>query len=191
MSYEFVAIGASWGGLDALKVVLRGLPPTFSLPVVIVQHRSSDSRDAGLVSYYDALCELPVCAVEDKQPIEPAHVYFAPSDYHLLVERDHFDLSADLPIQFSRPSIDVLFEAAADAFGASTIGVVLTGMNVDGAAGLRTIKEAGGFTIVQDPATAERSSMPEAAIAAVGEPDLVVPIDEIAQQLTKLDGGGE
>lgn len=191
MSYRFVAIGASWGGLDALKIVLGGLPPTFSLPVAIVQHRSSESGDAGLVSYYDDLCSLPVCAVEDKQPIEPAHVYFAPSDYHLLVEPSHFDLSEDLPIQFSRPSIDVLFEAAADAFGASTIGVVLTGMNEDGAAGLRAIKQAGGFTIVQEPSTAERSSMPAAAIAAVGRPDLVVPLDEIPQHLTKLDGGAD
>lgn len=188
MRYELVTVGASWGGLEALKVVLAGLPPTFSLPVAIVQHRSSDSRDAGLAAYYDARCALPVCTIEDKQPIEPGHVYFAPPGYHLLVERGHFDLSRDLPIQFSRPSIDVLFEAAADAYGAATIGVVLTGANEDGAAGLRAIQSVGGFSIVQDPATAARGTMPRAAIAAVGEPDLVVAIEEIPQYLSKLDG---
>lgn len=191
MRYGFVGIGASWGGLDALRVVLGGLPPTFPLPVVIVQHRSADSRDAGLAAYYDARCALPVCTVEDKQSIEGGHVYFAPPDYHLLVDRGHFELSTDLPIQFSRPSIDVLFEAAADAYGETTIGAVLTGTNEDGAAGLRAIKRAGGFTVVQDPATATRSSMPAAAIAAVGQPDLVVPVEEIAPYLTKLAGQGE
>ena len=191
MSYGIVAIGASWGGLDALKIVLGGLPRTFSTPVVIVQHRASESRDAGLVSYYQGLCELTICPIDDKQPIEAGHVYFAPSDYHVLVEPDYFDLSADLPVQFSRPSVDVLFESAASSFGAKTIGVILTGMNEDGAAGLRAIKDAGGVTIVQEPASAERSSMPLAAIAAVGEPDLVAPVDDIAPYLTKLDGEGE
>lgn len=191
MTHGIVAMGASWGGLDALKIVLGGLPRTFSLPVVIVQHRSSESRDEGLVAYYQAICELAVCSIDDKQPIRPGHVYFAPSDYHVLVERDYFDLSADLPVQFSRPSVDVLFETAAAAFGDGTVGVILTGMNEDGAAGLRAIKEAGGTTIVQEPTSAERASMPLAAIAAVGEPDLVAPVDEIAPYLTKLDGEGE
>lgn len=190
MSYEIVAIGSSWGGLEALKIVLGALPAGFRLPIVIVQHRSSDSRDEGLAAYYDARCELPVCTVEDKQPIEPGHVYFAPPDYHLLVENGYFDLSRDAPIQFSRPSVDVLFEATADSYGASAIGVILTGANADGAAGLAAIKGAGGFTIVQDPASAARSSMPAAAIAAVGEPDLVVGLHEIVPYLTKLEGEG-
>lgn len=188
MSYEIVVVGSSWGGLSALRVVLAALPAGFSLPVVIVQHRTADSPDQGLAEYYDAYCELPVCTVEDKQPIDPGHVYLAPPDYHLLVERGHFNLSTDARIQFSRPSIDVLFEAAADSYGAATIGVVLTGANPDGAAGLAAIAKAGGFTIVQDPSSAERSEMPTAAIAAVGEPDLVGSLDEIAPYLTKLDG---
>ena len=188
MTYEIVVIGASWGGLDALKVVLSGLPTSFSTPIAIVQHRSPSSRDEGLTAYFDGICPLSVRTVDDKDPIEPGHVYVAPPDYHLLVDRGYFEVSIDLPIQFSRPSVDVLFDSAADAYGAATVGVILTGANSDGAEGLAAIKRAGGFTIVQDPATAIRTDMPRAAIQAVGEPDLVTSLDEIATFLTKLDG---
>ena len=186
MRYDVVVVGSSWGGLGALKTLLSELPEDFPLPIVIAQHRSSDSRDAGLAAYYDARCALPVCTVEDKQPIEPGCVYFAPPDYHLLIERGFFELSVDDRVQFSRPSADVLFESAVDAFADGVIGVVLTGANADGAEGLACIKSKGGFTIVQDPATADRSDMPRAALDAVGEPDAVLLLEDVADYLVKL-----
>lgn len=188
MRYSIVTIGSSWGGLSALRVVLGALPSDFPLPIVIAQHRSADSRDAGLAAYYDTRCELPVCIVEDKTPIETGRVYFAPPDYHLLVDRGFFELSVDDRVQFSRPSVDVLFQTAADAYGAGVIGVVLTGVNSDGAEGLSCIKSNGGFTIVQDPATAERGEMPRAALEAVGEVDAILSLEDIAVYLTKLAG---
>ena len=188
MKYRLVVIGSSWGGLGALKIVLGGLPATFPLPIVIAQHRSVDSRDEGLARYYGALCELPVCSVEDKQPIEPGTVYFAPPDYHLLIEGDSFALSVDERVQFSRPSVDVLMESAVDSFGGAVIGVVLTGTNEDGAQGLAAVERAGGFTVVQTPETAARSEMPQAALRAVKSVDAVLPLDEIPTFLVKLAG---
>lgn len=188
MRYQIVTIGASWGGLGALRILLGGLLSTFPLPIVIAQHRSADAGDASLAAYYGARCRLPVCRIEDKQPIEQGHVYLAPPDYHVLVERGHLELSADVRVQFSRPSIDVLFETAADAYGSAVVGVVLTGVNADGAAGLAEIKRAGGHTVVQDPSSSERADMPLAAIAAVGQPDLVTALEEIPAYLAKLAG---
>ncbi len=188
MRYDIVTIGSSWGGLAAIRSVLAGLPADFRPAVVIAQHRSSDSRDKGLAAYYDARCDLPVRTIEDKQPIEEGHVYFAPPDYHLLVDRGFFELSVDLRVQFARPSIDVLFESAVDAYGERVIGVVLTGANADGAAGLSCIHKNGGFTIVQNPATAEKPDMPLAALEAVKRPGAVLDLDEIPTYLTKLAG---
>lgn len=188
MRYRIVTIGSSWGGLGALKTLLGALPGDFPLPIAIAQHRSAESRDRGLASYYDSRCELAVTTIEDKEPIEPGRVYFAPPDYHLMVERGFFELSVDDRVQFSRPSADVLFESAVDAYGAGVIGVVLTGANADGADGLACIKENGGFSIVQDPATAEKPDMPRAAIDAVGEPDAVLPLEDVAPYLVKLSG---
>ena len=188
MRYEIVVIGSSWGGLNALRVILGSLPAGFGLPVVIAQHRSVDSRDEGLAAYYGSRCEVSVCTVEDKQPINAGAVYFAPPDYHLLVARGHFELSVDVHVQFSRPSIDVLFESAVDSYGGGVIGVVLTGANADGAEGLAAVQEAGGFTIVQDPVGAERAEMPRAALATVPQPGAVLGLDEIGPYLTKLAG---
>lgn len=186
MRYQIVTIGSSWGGLGALKTVLGDLPGDFPLPIVIAQHRSAGSRDKGLAAYYDERCQLSVRTVEDKQPIETGRVYFAPPDYHLMIERGFFELSVDDRVQFSRPSADVLFESAVDAYGSGVIGVILTGANADGAAGLCCIKEKGGFTIVQDPASAERADMPLAAIDAVGDPDAILSLGEVAAYLVKL-----
>lgn len=188
MRYEIVVVGSSWGGLTALRIVLGALPGDFRLPVVIAQHRSVDSRDQGLASYYDERCQLRVCTVEDKQPIEGGAVYFAPPDYHLLVDRDSFALSVDQHVQFSRPSIDVLFESAVDSFGSGVIGVILTGANADGAEGLAAVDAAGGFTIVQDPSEAEKAEMPSAALDAVPEAGAVLGLQEIGPYLTKLAG---
>ena len=188
MRYEIVTVGSSWGGLGALRTLLADLPADFPLPIAIAQHRSAGSRDQGLAAYYDARIPLRVCTIEDKEPIEGGRVYFAPPDYHLMVERGFFELSVDDRVQFSRPSADVLFESAVDAYGSGVIGVVLTGANADGAEGLACIKQHGGFTIVQDPETAEKREMPAAAIEAVGQPDAVLPLEEVASYLTKLAG---
>jgi two-component system, chemotaxis family, protein-glutamate methylesterase/glutaminase len=177
--YDLVVIGASWGGLDAVGCVLAGFPDEVDLPIVVGQHRHPDSLAEGLSGLLSAQIGRPVADVDDKLPIERGRVYVAPPDYHLLVERGWFALSVDERVQYARPSIDVLFESAADAYGAGVIGVILTGANEDGAAGLARIKQRGGVAVVQDPVGATRRAMPEAAIAATVA-DAVLPLDEIA-----------
>ncbi len=178
MMYDLVVIGASWGGLHAVGRVLAGVPDEVDLPIVVAQHRHPDSLDATLRGLLGSEIGRPVVDVEDKLPIEAGRVYLAPPDYHLLVERGSFALSVDERVKFARPSIDVLFHSAADAYGAGVIGVILTGANEDGAAGLAEIKERGGVAIIQDPAGAARRAMPDAAIAATVA-DAVLPLDEI------------
>lgn len=180
-------MGASWGGLHALETVLAGLPRTFRTPIVIAQHRSADSGSGALARMLSLRSGFDVGEAGDKDAIEEGHVYLAPADYHLLVEGHAFALSTDAMVQHSRPSIDVLFDSAADAFGTRLIGVVLTGANADGAYGLARIKRRGGTTIVQDPATAEKREMPAAAVAT-GSADYVLPLEEIAPKLTELAG---
>lgn len=160
-----VAIGASAGAVQALLHILPSLPSTLSVPVMIVVHVPAD-RDNTLVPLLDGRCRITVKEAEDKEPAKSGTVYLAPSDYHMLVEKDGtLALSADEPVNYSRPAIDVLFESAADAFGASLAGIVLTGANSDGAQGLRAVAAAGGVAIVQDPASAMSPAMPEAALA--------------------------
>ena len=185
--YELIAIGASWGGLSATQQILSGLPADFPPAIVLAQHRAADSRRGGLVSVLSARSPLPVCEAGDKDGIQGGRVYVAPPDYHLLVEPDGFALSIDEPVGFSRPSIDVLMESAADAYGSRMIGVILTGASADGAAGLELVRRRGGLTIVQDPATAERSEMPAAAIAT-GAAERVVPLAGIAPLLMDACG---
>jgi two-component system chemotaxis response regulator CheB len=161
---EAVVIGASAGALEALSAILPALPGGFSLAVMVVVHVPPDKRSI-LPELFQAKCRLPVREAEDKEPISRGTVYFAPPDYHLLVEADKsLSLSSDEPVLFSRPSIDVLFESAADAYGAALIGIVLTGASRDGARGIRAVAEAGGVALVQDPKEAFASTMPEAAI---------------------------
>ena len=183
MPSGIVVIGTSLGGLHAVETLLGGLPGDFPQPVAIVQHREtgSDDRLSELLQRYTA---LPVGEAEDKQAIAPGRVYLAPADYHLLVEDRHFALSTEPPVWHARPAIDVLFESAADVYAAQVIGVILSGANEDGARGLAAIKKRGGITVVQDPATAESSAMPNAAIAAA-EPDEILPLEEIAPFLTR------
>jgi two-component system chemotaxis response regulator CheB len=160
-----IAVGASWGGLKALRAIVHGLPAHFPVPVTFVQHRSKES--ATLRELLQDCTSLIVCEVEDKQPIMRGYVYLAPADYHLLVDGDVFSLTVDEPVRFSRPSIDVFFESVADRFGPEAAGVVLTGANEDGALGLGRIAARGGVAIVQDPRTAESPIMPRAALRAV------------------------
>lgn len=184
-SYELIVVGASWGGLHALSRLLDTLPEELDVPLAIAQHRRPDTVRPGLADLLQSHVTRPVREVEDKDPITPRHVYLAPPDYHLLVERGHFALSTDARVNFARPSVDVLFESAADSYGKAAIGVVLTGANEDGAAGLARIKDAGGVAIVQDPRTAARRAMPEAAIAATSA-DVILPLEEIAPFLSGL-----
>lgn len=185
MPYEVIVMGVSSGGLGALKTILPALPENFTVPIAIVQHRN-DRADDFLVEYMNQLCKLTVREAEDKEPIQAGHVYLAPGGYHLLVEPDRsFSLSEDVRVNYSCPSIDVLFESAADAFGGAVIGVVLTGANADGAAGLRAIKARGGIAIVQDPETAEAKAMPQAAITAA-KIDHVTTLSHMAPLLIQL-----
>ncbi len=183
MRPNIVVVGTSAGGLRALEKILGSLPPKFSLPIVAVQHRSRESE--AFASVMQSLVELPVREAEDKEPIEAPGVYLAPPDYHLLLEPGRLALSTDEPVSFSRPSIDVLFESAADAYEERVIGVVLTGANQDGAQGLATIIKGGGLGVVQEPASAEASTMPAAALAAAGSA-IVLPLAKIGHFLTNL-----
>ena len=178
-------MGASWGGLHAIEVLLGGLPDGFATPIAIAQHRAVDSGSGALSRMLSLRSGLDVCEAGDKDPIERGRVYLAPPDYHLLVEEDGFALSTEAHVHHSRPSIDVLFDSAADVYAERLIGVILTGANEDGAHGLERVKRRGGVTIVQDPSTAEKRTMPDAAIAT-GAADHVVPLEQIAPKLAEL-----
>ncbi len=174
-SVETVAIGASAGGIDALLTLLGDLQAPFRGSVVVVLHLPSD-HESRLAEVFTRRLGLPVEEAQSGAPVTSGGIYFAPPGYHLLVEADRtFSLSCDAPVLFSRPSIDVLFESCADAYGSKLAGFVLTGANHDGAAGLARIKEAGGLTAVQDPAEAVHDTMPRGAIAAAA-PDFVLPL---------------
>ncbi len=184
MTFEIVVIGASYGGLSALQILLPELAPEFPLPVVVVQHRRKEADD-GLCEYLRRRCPLPLTEPNDKEKVEPGRVYLAPRDYHLLIEESIFALSTESPVGFARPSIDVLFESAADIYHDRVVGVILTGANRDGARGLAKIKAFGGLTVVQDPQSAESRSMPEAAISATTV-DRILPLAEIAPFLNEI-----
>lgn len=185
MRYDLIVVGASWGGLHAVGEILHSLPEDTDVPVVVAQHRRVEAVEGGLAGLLRNRTRLPVTDVTDKDPIEPGRVYLAPPDYHLLVQRGYFSLSIDDKVNFARPSIDVLFQSAADAYRERLIGVILTGANEDGAAGLARIKELGGVAVVQEPATAERHEMPRAALAAT-HADAVLPLEEIGPFLYGL-----
>ncbi|HKZ68196.1 MAG TPA: chemotaxis protein CheB, partial [Chitinophagaceae bacterium] len=148
----------------ALSFLLKNLPPGFGIPIIVVQHRAKDPRDL-LEEVMQSKCKIRIKQADEKENIASGFVYTAPPDYHLLVESDKtFSLSSDEQVHFSRPSIDVLFESAAMVFKHTLIGIILTGANNDGAAGIISIKKFGGLTIAQDPAEAQFPFMPEAAI---------------------------
>jgi two-component system chemotaxis response regulator CheB len=186
---ELIAVGTSLGGLNALTKLLASLPQALPVPVVIVQHRSSGPDGGGLAHLLQERTALSVVEAEDKMPLEPGTVYLAPADYHLLIEaRGVLALSTDAPVRAARPSIDVLFETAADAYGSSLIGVLLTGASADGAEGLAAVKARGGRAIVEDPATAECRTMPAAGLAATAV-DYVLPLWRIGEHLVTLVEG--
>jgi two-component system chemotaxis response regulator CheB len=185
MKYRALVIGASAGGLGALGKILPKFPADFPLSVIIVQHISPDS-DSYLVKYFQKNCQMEVGEIEDKTRICKQKIFFAPPNYHVLIDFDNsFSLSIDEKVNFSRPSIDVLFETAADYFKDSLIGLILTGANNDGALGMKKIKENGGYCIVQNPKTAEVDTMPLKAIEAA-EVDQVLELEEIGDFIINL-----
>jgi two-component system chemotaxis response regulator CheB len=186
-TYEAVVIGASAGGMKALKTLLSALAAGFPLPIVIVQHMAS-TPDSYMAEYLGNNCNLPVKEADDKEAMKTGTVYLAPPDYHLQIEPDRtLSLSVDPPVNYSCPSIDVLFESAARCLGNRVIGVILTGASADGAAGLKKIRQGGGLAIVQNPAEAEAPFMPQSAIA-MAAPGHILMLEEISPLLEKMAG---
>ena len=175
---DAVAIGASAGGVEVLSVLLSSLPAACRASFFIVMHIPRD-RPSLLADVFGAKCALSVREAEDKEPVQPGTVYFAPPDYHLLIDRGPvLALSSDEPVHFSRPSIDVLFDSAADIYGERLLGLILTGANKDGAEGLGAIGLGGGRTVVQEPSGAAVPFLPEAALQE-GPVDFVLSLAQL------------
>jgi two-component system chemotaxis response regulator CheB len=181
---RIVVIGTSRGGLNALSIVLSGLPRDFPLPVAVVQHRTRDA-DSSLSDLLQHQTPLPVIETDDKMSLEPGIIYLAPPDYHLLVDATQLSLSTEERVSFARPSIDVLFDSAATSFGSGVIAVILTGANEDGADGAAAVKRHGGRVVAQDPGEAESPTMP-AAVVRRKLADAVLRLHEIAPYLVSV-----
>lgn len=180
--YDAIVIGVSAGGLNATTRILENLPAGFPVPVIVVQHRARDDRWL-LEEVVQRKCNMQVKQADEKERIKKGIVYFAPPDYHLLIEKDGtFSLTNEVPVNFSRPSIDILFETAAEVFNDRLLGIILTGANNDGAGGIQMIRKLGGTTIAQKPASAEYPEMPLAAIET-GSVQHVMDLDEISRFL--------
>ena len=186
MKYEAIVIGVSSGGMNAMKVMFSLLPMGFNTPIIIVQHLGAHS-DNQLIKLLNDKSNLSIKEADEKEKIENGKVYIAPPNYHLMIERDKtFSLSVDEPVYYARPSIDILFESAAEAYRDKLIGVILTGSNSDGTVGFKKINEYEGLTIAQDPKTAESAYMPASAIAAI-KPDYILSLEDIIKLLIKID----
>jgi len=186
MNFEAIVMGASAGGLHALQAILSQLPTNFQLPIMIVQHRPPVADDFLLLALANS-CSLQIKEADQHDSVQSGEVYLAPANYHLLVERDRtLSLSIDAKVCLSRPSIDVLFDTAADTYQGNLIGIILTGANHDGTAGLKKIKARGGLTIAQDPTTAEVGIMPRSAIRA-NAVDKVLTLADIAAFLNHIN----
>lgn len=185
MRHEAIVIGASVGGWEALKTLLSALPASFPSPIAIVQHIGERS-ESFMAELLNQVSRIAVKEAEDKESLSSGTAYLAPPGYHLLIEPDRsFSLSVDERVNHARPSIDVLFESAAEVFGGTLIGIILTGANADGARGLKTIKEYGGLAIVQNPEEAENPTMPKAALTAT-EVDYIVSLQQLTTILFQL-----
>jgi len=183
--FDAVVIGVSMGGLQALKAILPHLPKGFVIPVIIVLHQST-AIGSSLADLLDGMFEIDVKEAELNEKIQAGIVYVSSPGYHLLIEQDKtFALSIDPPVNFSIPSIDVLFESAAEAYGDSLVGIILTGASADGSQGLKILGQLGGLTVVQDPVTADAKTMPEAAIATA-EVRYIIPLDEMGEFILRL-----
>ena len=186
MYYEAIVIGTSSGGMNALNFLCSALPVDFSIPIIIVQHIGPHS-DNQWIKLLNINSKLSLKEVDEKEKIENGNVYIAPPNYHLLIEKDRtFSLTIDERVNYSRPSIDVLFESAAEAYKNKLIGVILTGSNNDGTNGIKRVIECGGLAIIQNPETAESAYMPKSAIAAI-KPDYILSLEGITELLITLD----
>ncbi|MFV5687896.1 chemotaxis protein CheB [Flavobacterium sp. ZT3R25] len=186
MHYEAIVIGVSSGGMNALKIIFSALPIDFNIPIIIVQHVGVHS-DSEWIKLLNKKSHLDIKEADEKEKIEKGKIYIAPPNYHLLIEKDKtFSLTIHERVSFARPSIDVLFESAAEAYKNKLIGIVLTGSNHDGTKGIKRIKECGGLAIIQDPKTAESAYMPNSAIAAI-VPDYILSLENIVELLIKID----
>jgi two-component system chemotaxis response regulator CheB len=185
--FKAVVIGVSLGGMEALKSIFESLPKRFPVPIIVVQHLSPHSNSY-LAKYLDECCDILVKEAEEKEKVVAGTAYIAPPNYHLLIEKDEtLSLSVEPKVNFARPSIDILFESAADTYGEKLIGIILTGANHDGSVGLKCIKKLGGLAIVQNPETAYMNLMPKSAINET-EVDFILNLEEIAQKLIDVIG---
>ena len=185
MRCRAVVVGCSAGGMDAAAALLAQLGPEFHLPLIVVQHRQA-GHDQALTHFYSSHTHLAVTEAGEKEKIQANHLYLAPPGYHLLIEQNEtFSLSVEEKVNYCRPSIDVLFESAADVYGSSLAGVILSGANRDGAQGLKRIKEQGGLALVQLPETAQFAEMPQSALRAI-QPDHVLNPADMGRLLTTL-----
>lgn len=183
---DAVVVGASAGGVEALLTIFKDLPADFGLPIIVVLH-IPDERRSQLAEVFDRRLSIAVKEAGDKEPIIPGTLYFAAPGYHLSVEDDYsFSFSQEARVHYSRPSIDYLFESAADAYQQRLAAILLTGANQDGAQGLETIKQRGGLTIVQDPEEALVATMPQAALDRI-QPDYILPLCGIGRLLCELE----
>jgi len=186
MRYDAIVIGVSSGGMNAMNLMFPLLPKEFKIPIIIVQHINARS-DSQWITLLNNKSNLYIKEADEKELIEQGIVYIAPPNYHLLIEKNKtFSLTVDERINFARPSIDVLFESAAEAYKNKLIGIILTGSNNDGSKGIKRIKEYGGLTIIQNPETAESSYMPASAISSI-TPDYILSLEEIMKLLLLLD----
>ena len=186
MGYEAIVIGVSSGGMNALKNLFSRLPKNFSIPIIILQHIGAHS-DNQWINILNKTINIVIKEAEEKEKIESGSAYVSPPNYHLLIERNKtFSFTIDERVNYARPSIDVLFESAAEAYKSKLIGIILTGSNTDGTNGMKRIKECGGLAIAQDPETAESSYMPASAIAAV-KMDYILSLQGISDLLIKID----
>lgn len=186
MNYEAVVVGTSAGGMNALKIIVSGIGKKFKLPMIIVQHLHAYS-DSFLAQYLNSISSLNIKEAEDKEKILQATGYIAPANYHILIEQDRtLALNADERINYSRPSIDVLFNSAADVYSSKLIGIILTGANNDGVRGMMKIKQSGGLTIVQDPQNAEADYMPRAVINEISV-DHILSLKKIGSLLETIN----
>ena len=185
MLYEAIVIGISAGGMNVMKIMATCLPADFNIPIIVVQHLSPHSNQEW-ISLLNAKSNLAIKEADEKEKIEKGHVYIAPPNYHLLIERSKtFSLSIDERVSFARPSIDVLFESAAEAYQNKLIGIILTGANNDGTNGMKRVKKYGGLTLVQEPGSAEYACMPASVITEM-QVDHILPLNDILNLLIKI-----
>jgi len=186
-SFTAIVIGVSAGGLHALIHILEDLLPDFPIPIIVVQHRGKDYKEL-LEQVLQTKCLLKVKQADEKEKIEAGYIYTAPANYHLLIELDKtFSLTSDVYVKYSRPSINLLFETAAEVYKKDVLGIILTGASSDGSEGLLEIKRNGGYTIAQNPESAEYPYMPQSAIA-IGAVEIILSLDDIKHYLEGMYG---